>query len=183
MELRNTVSSIFFVPTLRIDRDKLKENNFINAYFKDKGLDVQYEDCAYLLFKPQDLANFNNFLDEERDRTPTIVDDYDYDGGYVVLVYTLDPKYKQDFDLIRQGRYSKTSKEFQNIFPKLAEIILDGKRHKLDSLQHRIFTKNPDLKSHWEDKIDVELKGDMELWEGFDEENETLDINKIREVL
>src|SRR5687768_1231380 len=108
MELKKTSTSIFIVPTLKIDKNKLRENNFINAYIKDVKKEVQYENAAYLLFKPEDFDDFKDFVDDEYDRTPHIIDDYDYDGGFVVLVYTLNPKYMNDFELVKKGRYSKT---------------------------------------------------------------------------
>ena len=40
---------------------------------------------------------FRNFLDNEFERTKAIVEDYDYEDGYVVVVYQLNDKYKKDF--------------------------------------------------------------------------------------
>lgn len=180
MELKKTSTSIFIVPTLKIDRNKLRDNNFINAYIRDIKKEVQYEDAAYLLFKPEDFDNFKDFVDEEYDRTPHIIDDYDYDGGFVVLVYTLNPKYMEDFELVKKGKYSKTSKEFQELFPKVVKVIKNGFQKEESSLQHRIFTKSEDLKEYWEDRIVVDFTNDMEVWEGFDEINETLDIEKVK---
>ena len=180
MALKNTVTSIFIVPTLKIDRSRLKDNNFINAYIKDAKKEVQYTDAAYLLFKPDDLDVFKDFLDGEYERTPHIIDDYDYDGGFVVLVYTLDPQFKDDFDLIRKGKYSKTSKEFQELFPKVVRIIKNGMNKDEIHIQHKIFNKSDDLREYWETRINSDFSEEMEVWEGFDEEHETLDIDKIK---
>ncbi len=43
MELKKTITSIFMVPTLAIDKEKLKSNNFLNAYVKDARKDIQYD--------------------------------------------------------------------------------------------------------------------------------------------
>ena len=181
--LRKTSTSIFIVPTLKIDRNKLRDNNFINAYIRDIKKEVQYENAAYLLFKPEDFEDFNDFVDGEYDRTPNIIDDYDYDGGFIVLVYTLNPKYMEDFNLIKKGRYSKTSEEFQELFPKVIKVIKNGLHKDEVSLQHRIFNKSEDLKEYWESKIAIDFNNEMEVWEGFDEKHETLDIDKIRELI
>jgi hypothetical protein len=45
-----------------------------------------------------------------------------------------------------------------------------------------VFNKTEDLKQFWEDKFGMELEDDMEVWDGFFEENETLNLNKIKEV-
>ena len=162
------------VPTLKVPKDALKENGFINGYVKDGSREVQYENCIYLLFKPEDLDMFRDFLDDEYERTKDLIDDYDYEGGYVVVVYQLDPKHKNDFKLIKEGKYSKTSKQFQEIFPKIIKILKEGLHKDEISLQYRIFNKTEDLKLYWEEKIGVELDEDMEIWQGWIEEKEIL---------
>lgn len=180
MEIKKTISTIFMVPTLRINKNDLKNNGFINAYASDKRLDVQYEYAAYLLFKPENLDKFREFLDAELIRKQGIIDDYDYEDGYVVVVYQLDKKWKKDFGLVKEGLYSRTSKEFQKLFPEL--IDLPGKKEsKVLSLQHRIFKKSQELRNYWEDKIDIQFTEDMEVWDGFIPDNETLDLEKLKQ--
>jgi hypothetical protein len=168
------------VKSLKIERDKLLSNGFINGYIKDLNQDFHYEDCVYLLFKPTDMDRFAFFLDQEKERTDAIVDDYDYEGGYVVVVYQLDPEFKPDFDLIRQGQYSKTSRRFQELFPKVMKVVKNGKHKDEISLQYRIFNKTQDLVNFWEENLNISLDSDQEVWEGFHEERETLNIHKLK---
>jgi hypothetical protein len=79
------------------------------------------------------------------------------------------------------GKYSKTSREFQAMFPKIIKIKKNGLHKDEISLQYRIFNKTEDLKKFWEEKLGVEFDDSMEVWQGFIEENETLDINKLKE--
>jgi hypothetical protein len=95
MDLKKTITTIFMVPTLKVPKDELKDNGFINAYIKDGSREVQYEDCIYLLFHPKNLDKFRNFLDSEYERTKDVIDDYDYESGYVVVVYQLNPKFER----------------------------------------------------------------------------------------
>ena len=183
MELKKSITSIFIIPTLGIDKEKMHDNGFLNGYIKDARRDVQYENAVYLLFKPKDLYKFKSFLDEEYERTKNIIDDYDYEDGYVVVVYTLNPKYKKDFDIIKKGKYSKTSKEFQGLFPKIIKLTKNGLRRDEISLQYRVFNKTADLKQFWEEKLDVQFDDDTEIWHGFVEENETLNLDKIKEYV
>ena len=176
MELKKTITSIFMVPTLSINRDKLKENEFINAYITDERREVQYENCIY-------LDKFKEFLDGEYERTTAIIDDYDYEDGFVVIVYELNKKFKKDFNLIKQGMYSKTSKEFQSMFPKVIKIKKNGLHRDEISLQYRVFNKTEDLRKYWEEKIGVDFDDTMEVWQGFIEENETLNLDKIKEYV
>lgn len=181
VSVTKTITSIFMVPTLKINRENLMSNGFINGYAKDGRKDVQYENCIYLLFKPDDIDKFRDFLDGEYERTKSIVDDYDYEDGYVVVVYELNQKFKKDFDLVRQSKYSKTSEEFQKLFPKIIKIKKGGVNREEVSLQFRVFNRTEDLKQFWEDKLGVEFDDEVELWHGFFEENEILNLDKIKE--
>ena len=182
MEGKKTITSIFIVPTVGISREQREKNNYLNGYIKDKIKDMEYgEDSVFLLFRPKDIDKFREFLDEEYARTKSIIDDYDHKGGFVVVVYKLDGRWQHDFKLVRQGKYSKTSLSFQSQFPKT--ITIDRGRVKSEqlSLQYRIFNKAEDLVKFWEDKFDVQFDTEQELWEGFDEENESLTEEKLKE--
>ncbi len=181
MDIKKTITSIFMVPTLKIGKEKLVDNNFINAYSKDGRKDVQYENAVYLLFKPNSLDKFKEFLDGEYERTKDIIDDYDYEDGYVVVVYALNDKFKRDFKIIKQGKYSTTSPEFQALFPKIVKIKKNGLHKDEISLQYRVFNKTEDLRVFWQEKFDVEFDDDMEVWGTFIEEDETLNLDKIKE--
>jgi hypothetical protein len=181
MERKHTITSIFIVPTLSIGKEKLIDNGFVNGYIKDGMRDTQYENAVYILFKPENLDKFRVFLVGEYERTKSIIDDYDYEDGYVVVVYEINPKLKNDIELIKQGKYSKTSPAFQGIFPKVVQIKKKGLRRDEISLQYRVFNKTDDLVQFWEDKLGMQLPEDLEVWHGFFEEFETLDLNKIKE--
>ena len=183
MEVKKTVTSIFMVPTLKIDREDLKKNNLINAYVKDEGKDLQYENAVYLLFKPANLDIFRRFLDDEYARSESVIDDYDYENGHVVVVYKLNPKYKRDFELIKLGSYSLTSEAFQAMFPKVIKIVHNGLHRDEISLQYRVFNRSEDLIKFWEDKLDVKFDSEQEVWGGFFEEDETLSLEKLKQLV
>lgn len=183
MEVKKTITSIFMVPTLKIDRKKLATNGFINAYSKDVKQEVEYKDAIYILFKPNDLDIFRSFLAEEYERTDQVIEDYDYPDGYVVVIYKLDSKFKKDFELVRLGKYSLTSIRFQDIFPKTVTIIKNRMSREEISLQYRIFNRTEDLIAFWEERLAVEFADDQEVWYGFDEDKEVLDIDKIKEYV
>lgn len=171
------------VPTLKVPKDALKDNGFINGYVKDGSREVQYENCIYLLFQPADLDKFREFLDSEYERTKDLIDDYDYEKGYVVVVYQLDKKFAKDFDLVKRGKYSKTSSAFQALFPKVIKIKKNGLHKDEISLQYRVFNRTEDLIKFWEEKLGVEFEDDQEVWHGFQEDNEILNIEKLKEYV
>ncbi len=176
-----TNTSIFMVPTLGIDPEGLKTNGFINAFIMDAHKDIQYEDSVYLVFKPKNIDKFRDFLDNEYTRGSSIVDDYDYEKGFVVLVYTLDREYSRDFNLIKQGKYSKTSSVFQELFPEKMRKTAKAKEEL--SLQYRVFNKTNDLIEYWEEKLGIRFDNRMEVWEGWSDENETLNLERIKELV
>ena len=184
MEIKKTITSIFMVPTLKIDKVKLKDNGYINGYAKDETPDaVSYENCVYLLFKPSNLDKFREFLDGEYERTKSVIDDYDYEDGYIVVVYKLNPKFNKDYRLIKEGLYSRTSMEFQLLFPKIIKIVKNGLHRDEISLQYRVFNRTEDMITFWEDKLGVTFDHDQEVWHGYEQENEILNINKIKEYV
>lgn len=178
--IKKNVTSIFMVPTLKIEKGKLSSNGFINAYIKDSRKEEVYDGCIYLLFHPENLDGFREFLDTEYERTKDVIEDYDYEDGYVVVVYKLNPEFKDDFDLVKQGKYSKTSQEFQKQFPRVVKITKDGLRRDEISLQIRIFNKTQDLIDFWEEKLGITLNEENEVWEGFHEENEVLNLDEVK---
>lgn len=180
MNIDKTITSIFIVPTLKIDKDELKKQGFINGFSFDEERDVQYKDAVYLLFKPTDLDKFRTFLEKQQQSRKDILDDYDYLDNHVIVVYQLNKKWKNDFTLIKQGAYSKTSEKFQEVFPKNVKFARHGIPVEKMSIQYRIFNKTKDIRDYWEDRLDMVFTDDMEVWEGFHIENETLNLNKIK---
>lgn len=180
-DVKKTITSVFMVPTLQIPRGELQDNGFINGYVKDGSREVQYENCIYLLFQPKDLDKFREFLDSEYERTKDIVDDYDYQDGFVVVVYQLNKKFNKDFMLVKEGLYSRTSKDFQALFPKVIKIKKNGLQRDEISLQYRVFNRTEDLIKFWEDKLGVEFDDDQEVWHAFILEDEILNIEKLKE--
>lgn len=188
MKKTKTITRIFIAPTLfdRKDEERVRkqmtENGLVNVFIKDKGREVQYDNCVYFLYKPDDMDRFRDFLEEEYERTSAVIDDYDYEGGYVVVVYQLSPVWLEDYELIKQSLYSKTSKEFQDLFPRVVHITdAVGLRKDTLSLPFRVFNKTQDLVDELEKEFGVHISSKQEMWHKFEEEFETLDIEKIRQ--
>jgi hypothetical protein len=180
MSIKKTITSIFMVPTLDISREQLQATGFINGYVGDINRDTLYPDSIYMLFKPADVEKFREFLGGEYDRTKDIIEDYDYPGGYVVVIYKLNPKLKDDYKLITEGKYSKVSQEYKKLFPSVIPIEKGGVTVSEHSLQYRVFNKTKDLITFWETKLAVILDPGQELWEMYEKDTEFLDINNLK---
>ena len=183
MDTKKTVTSLFMVPLLKFNRETLREMGFINAYIKDSSADIEYQNAIYLLFKPNNLLDFKQFLEAEYERTTNVIDDYDYKGGFIVVVYRLNSKFAKDIELIKKGQYSRTSKIFQQEFPKIIKIMSTSGLKEEVSLQFRVFNKTKDMTDYWEDKLGVKFTEDQEVWHSFSDEKETLSIEKLAELI
>jgi len=51
------------------------------------------------------------------------------------------------------------------------------------SLQYRVFNRTEDLIRFWEDKLGVEFDDNQEVWHSFEEDNEILNIEKLKEYV
>jgi hypothetical protein len=120
------------------------------------------------------------FLENQYATNDNIVEDYDYEGGYVIVVYKLNKEFEKDFSIVRKSKYSKTSKKFQELFSRIIKLR-PGKDE--ISLQYRIFNHTEDLVQFWENKLDVKFDEDQEIWYAFIEENEILNLDKIKEYV
>lgn len=181
---KKTISSIFLLPTLKIPRDKLNSYGIVNAYIADADRENYKDDYLYVLFNPPNKDMFNEFVDSEYENEDRqIVEDYDYPDNFSVLVYKLNPKWKKDYELIREGKYSKTCKEFQGMFQKVIKVVIDGLHRDEISLQYRVFKRSTDLIDYWEEKTGVKFDEGQEVWRGFFVEKETLNIENIKKRL
>jgi len=180
-----TVTTVFIVPTLNIDREDLYNNKLINGFIADVNKEDYYqEDVVFLLFKPNNMDVFRAFLEKEYEINSFIIEDYDYEAGYIVLVYQLNPELKKDIELIKQSKYSKVSDHFKSLFPLRLIDYSDPKRDTTMSIQHLVFDKDKRLLEFWESQLggeDFAMDPNAELWNEFNLKNEILDIETIIE--
>lgn len=185
-----TCSSLFLLYPLGLDRAKqLSELGFVNAYIRDKSRDTDYKNPVYLLFKPSSLILFQAFLDEQYEQpnphtgTRDLVEDYDLEGEYIVLVYQFPERFQRDYEKFFRGEYSKFSSEFRKTFPKTRKIKEPGGSWREElSTQYRIIYKDAELREAIEDRLGIYLDDEMEYWEKPRESKETLDIKILIET-
>lgn len=184
MRSKRTIATDFLIRPLGLvekdeglSKSKIKDFGFLEAFLKDVNHEMDYSHPLYLLFK-QDHAilSFRDFVQEEYE-AGALVEDYDYPDGYIVLVYEYPDKFKEDYDKIKEGRYSETSKEFKSMFP--IKGIYKGQE--TDSYYTLIFNKTDEAKKWLQEKYEefgVKLEEDVEMLPPPDIEEETLDIQK-----
>lgn len=164
-------STIFLLPGIGHQRRQLLKYGFIAAYIDDKNHEPHYRNAVYMLFRPPDMDAFQIFLDNEYETLSRrydrgkILDEYDYGKGYVVVVYGFPERYLSDYRLFLEGKYSRFSEEYKDLFPKKIDVLEnDGSVTEQFSLPYLIFNKVKSLKEFWEEKMGVALDSDSEYW-------------------
>lgn len=180
-----TSSSIFLLKGLGLALKDLKKLDFINAYIDDKDHEPHYENAVYLLFKPTDMGEFRFWMMQEKERVGEMqIEDYDYDGGYVVVVYLFPDKFLREYKHWEKGEFSLFRQSYIKLFP--TEVTTKGNlttpATRAKSIYYHIFNRTSELKEYWEDVTQEEIEEDMELWSSPDLDKETLDIDKIKQA-
>ncbi len=174
---KKTNSTRFLLRGVGLKRKVLEDYGFINAYIDDKHHEPHYTEALYLLFQPKDINELNIFLEIEKERTNLYVEDYDYSGGYVVVVYKFPKEYEKEYRLFLQGKYSKFSKKYKELYPMERKgTTARGIPFTEPTLHNHVFNRTESMKQHWEERLNVELTGDMEYWSIPDITEETLNI-------
>jgi len=181
---KQTNTTLFLVPILGHDTTLLtKEYGFIDGFMADANKETSYLYPVFLVFKPEDLGDFQEFVDREYLRTSDLVLDYDYDGGFVVLVYQFPDKFQKDYRRFKQGKYSKLSLEFSARLPAY-EKSSSGNNIPEMSIQRRIILQTPEfIESMMEIVGEDIMKITGQCWSIPKMEDETLDIGKLKRRL
>lgn len=183
MKVFDNDTSMFLVPALGLDVGHLRTNyGFINGYLGDRHYEHKIGNCLHLLFLPEDLSDFQAFLAQQY-RKSQILDEYDYTGGYVVIVYQFPEIYLRELKLFLKGKFSRFSKQYVSVLPSVTySPNSEGRNVPTVSLQYMVCNKSPAMKNFWEDRFKMELDPQNEYWFRPKMTRETLDIEKIKRL-
>lgn len=180
------ISTLFLLQPLGLGRVMLEGQGFINAFLKDENYENPDNlDLVFLLFRPKNREKFKYFIDLEKGRTPLFIDEYDYEGGFVVLVYEFPSVLHDDFVLVKKGNYSSVSAAYrktitQKTNQKVQADNAQGWKY-ADSMQWMVIHKDPDWRLVLEEDLGIALAPDDELWSKPDLAKETLTNQKLKE--
>lgn len=176
-DIRITNTTRFLLRGLNLFKEELMKYGFVNAFLDDVSHEHHYENSVYLLFKPEDLSAFEWLVESEKLRTHLLVDEYDYPGGYIVLVYKFPAEFMDEYRLFLDGKYSKFREKYISLFP--MEKKVPNKRGipvAQPSFYHHVFKRTDTMREYWENKLDATLTEDSEYWSIPSVEQETLNI-------
>ncbi len=175
----NNASTLFMLtPVSGHEKDTLLEYQLINSYLKDVNRDDLGDNLLFVLFKPDDMEFFELFLYTESANNENYVEDYDYAGGYIVLVYKVPDWLKEDFERFKRGEYSKFSMKTKNLFSKTISMRTGLKT--VTTIQWDVFSKSEELRKDLEAYVGQPISKDTELYSAPNTDRETLDITKFR---
>jgi len=160
---KKNVATIYLLPglidNLKSSTKDLERMGLVNAYLTDVNHDKKWQDSIYLLFKVTDPVQLGDFILKHEDK---IVDEYDYEGGFTVIVFCFPIKHIANYMAFKQGKYSWFTAEYKDLFNRLPspeEKLIGLKK----SVTHCVFNKSPDLRAIIEERIGEKLPHDSEL--------------------
>lgn len=177
---RANCSTIFLLPGIGLFKRDIEKQGFLSAYIDDVNHSIHYDNAVYVLYRPDDIDIFQEFLKKEKGRTPLLLEDYDYEGGYIVTVYGFPVRFIPEYKHFLKGAYSKFSTGYKEIFPTSIQLVDEaGDLKWYITLQYHIFNRTDAIKNYWENKIGQILTPEMECWSKPNMENEVLNINDL----
>jgi hypothetical protein len=179
-----TISSLFLVPIATgMTCKSLGGFGFVEAYSDDIAKPRNFgSNKLYLLFKKN--KEFKRILSTLSVKN-NFVDHYSKPPDKEVIVFSLPKEYREDYEKIREGKYSELSKEFMSFFPKTITYVgIDPVKNipvnkRVKSIQFMIYERDERLKQYWEQKIGIEIAEKAELWSKFDIEKETMNSDVL----
>lgn len=187
-----TDTTTFLLPCLGMSLEELLKLGFVNCYLLDKNREkINEKDVPlYLLFHPDEkqlikLSTKIELLEEEDPIHSVYLEDYDYEGGYVILVLKFPTRFKKDYNRFLKGRYSLFSDEFKDYYVKEKEVEFINQRDEVEKLAGKskawmIVSKDEKWKKYQESKYDISLEDCFEYYHLYKIEDETLDIDLLK---
>jgi hypothetical protein len=179
--VKSTCTTLFLLPALGLNADELNPSlGFIDGFTSDKDRPTSLSHPVFALFRPADIREFQEFVEAEYGSNRALKEDYDYDGGFVVLLYQYPAQFQADYRKIENGKYSRVSPSFSETFPQFEKPdSWSNPNIPQMSLQRMVYFRAPALVSFLEDAVGQPIG--RECWGIPDKDRETLDIKRIRD--
>lgn len=157
-----TNTSNFLLPLLGKTIDYYK-SYVVECFLKIENSDIQpYE--IYVVVTGYRTVHFENFLKTLREFTSYRGEFYLHGGEYTILLFEIPDKFKLEYDLFLQGKYSKFSEEAK-------ALIIPGRKQ--GNCIADILNKGIKLRKTWEEMLHMNIPSYCELWSKYDLEKET----------
>lgn len=153
-----TKSTLFLLPMIDLNsRNRLLSKYLKNTFIDDKGLEHDFDDALFVLFKVpnlrerdwQDLCKAMTLKEPIKSHYLISYVVGSENGNHLIMfVFQIPKKHLLDFEMFKAGRYSLISDEYKKKFPRKienasgeeVESLVWGALHKSDNLKN-IITK------------------------------------------
>tara|TARA_R110000796_G_scaffold96973_2_gene203682 strand:+ start:2569 stop:3141 length:573 start_codon:yes stop_codon:yes gene_type:complete len=147
-------SYTYILPMLSTKIEIVKQN-LVNAFI---GCDEfpAYDNHIFLLYRYRGDVNFIEYEDY-LENTILFKAKYDPDKYHVIFIFDVPKEHQKDYNLFKEGKYSKLSHAYKLLIFKFHKII--DENHKVG----KVLFKHPDLRLEIEDRLNTALPDNSEL--------------------
>lgn len=187
-----TITRFFLMPATGLAPNIYIKQGLLNSYsgyweFPQTMVEDQSSITEHLIFnlyRYKDVDVFREFLEYLYEFDPTICYDFPVENfdDLHITEHALPEKFNQDYLKVKCGQYSRTSREFQALFPKKITTTYQGIKVSDYSFQYQIFNKMDKIKNFWEDEFAIRFDEEDEIWEGFDTKKEYLSKDSLIKI-
>lgn len=186
---KENVSTVFLLPGIEI-REELKDQfysfGFQNTFLTCPPLTYPFP-VLYLLFKPKSIDQDFIRFGEELHRNPNFLETIDAGKGKVVFIYRVPKRFRHDYELFLEGKYSKLSAEYKRCFQmeqykldKLGRHVVEGGKWVREYTPfYHVFYRTDHIKENWKAALgygpDDHIIDDMEFFDKQNPDKETMD--------
>lgn len=166
-------STLFLSPMFESILRGRQLHGFCSLYLGDHEHNTQHKNAIYALFKPNFTARYMDF-EKKLKRNPLCIDSYDvshYSWGklrevedHVMFVLEIPKEHLKDYKKFIQGKYSEFSSKYKSKFQRGTNT-------------YAITHKSKRMVKYWEDKLDVVLPKESEVWSIWNPEEEIYRYN------
>lgn len=181
MEGNINKTTMFILPLLfetRISASYVQQNSngtyygyLINAYIDCCFIEKKSPYSVFLLTKFIKSDNYKK-TEEYFKQHDCFVKTHDFSKDYVIYEFIIKAEFRDDFDKILEGKYSKISKKAKGSIIKFHKDNIEG------SITSSILNRDPEFIKKIEEDFDVPISDDMEVYSKFDHE-EILTIDML----
>jgi len=180
-----TKTTSFLIPATGLDVHILLEYGLIDAYMNDLGFEKEEDDNEidiYLLFSFQkEYSQITNDFFRSLREHENFLNEYEIEEGTVIR-FKLDKEWEHIKLQLSLSKYSKIDRNYvNNFFPPMIVYSKDmyGNPLTKKSVNYKILTKDEELRKDWEEKLNVNISEDLELWDKLYPEEEILRYEKL----
>lgn len=148
------ISTLFLIPITGIpekDYYNLEKKGLLNVYCFCENVEYEFP-VLFLLFDPNKFNKGTPLIFNKLKKCENYLETLDSDAG-TIMIFKIIPDFIEDYHLILNGMYSKTSDKYKKLFPETRMITEEGKIKKVYTLFYHVFNRT----EFWKNRLKVEL--------------------------